>query len=264
MAAGPNLVKRVAEILGAQRIPVMPLKGVLLQRLVYGDKSYRPISDVDLLVPESRFLDAHAALRAAGFTQQQWEKGGWQVTVKDPTGPPLGVDLHRRLTRTSRSRLTAKGLFERGTIDTRIFGIAVTLPTANDLVAHLLLHATLHWLNCGNVHRPGDFQAVADSLRLDLQACAAHLRDQGLIPHALVMLPLIARASDGSFARDLLPRLGATPRSTVAAATVEALTARFAVGHAARRLAGLALAPSLSGALLSALLDRRAGPEGRR
>ena len=99
-AAGPALVKRVAEILHRRRIPVMPVKGVLLQRLVYGERSFRPIADVDILVPEPQFGAARAALRDSGFTDERWELGGWQVTLRDPAGPPLGVDLHRRLTRT--------------------------------------------------------------------------------------------------------------------------------------------------------------------
>ena len=193
-SAGPALVKSVAEILGAQRIPVMPLKGVLLQRLVYRDKAYRPISDVDLLVPEARFVDAYRTLHSAGFSGSRWEIGAWQVTINNPHGPPLGIDLHRRLTRTSRSRLTPAGLFERGTPDTQLFGTTVVIPSAEDLFAHLLLHAALHWLNLGGLHHAQDFQAVADSLRLDVDVCAEHLRRQGLLAHALLMLPLIAQA----------------------------------------------------------------------
>jgi hypothetical protein len=241
----------------------MPLKGVLLQGLVYRDRSFRPIRDVDLLVPEARFLDACAALRAAGFSRARWEPGRWQVTLSNPDGPPLGVDLHRRLTRTSRSHLTSNGLFERGKTDTKLFGVPVVVPSAADLFAHLLLHATLHWIRFGQVHRPADFQEVAAALSLDAGVCAEHLRHQGLIPHALVMLPLILDHTEtrGAFITALMPRLHVTPRATAAASIVRAVTSRFGVGHPPRRLAGLALAPSLSGALVSAFRDRLNPPE---
>jgi hypothetical protein len=153
-AAGPALVVEAAEILGARGISVMPLKGVLLQRLVYDPTRFRPIVDVDVLVPEARFGEAYEALRSAGFSEERWEPGGWQVSLKRPNGILLGIDLHHRLSRTVRSRLTGDGLFQRGTRDEELFGIAVTLPSHEDLLAHLLLHATLHWIRYGRLHRP--------------------------------------------------------------------------------------------------------------
>jgi Uncharacterised nucleotidyltransferase len=264
-AAGPALVKNVAEILGALRIPVMPLKGVLLQKLVYGGRSFRPIRDVDLLVPESRFLDACSALRAAGFSEEHWQAGRWQVTLRNPNGPPLGVDLHRLLTRTDRSGLTPSGLFERGRADTQIFGASVILPSGDDLFAHLLLHATLHWIRHGRLHHPRDFEAVARALSIDPGRCAEHLHRQRLVPHALAMLPIVHdHDHDGdrhdkpvkSFIEALLARLPITSRSKAASTIVKTITTRFEVGHPARRLAGLALAPSLRSALVNAARDR--------
>lgn len=213
-AAGPALVKRVAEILGARGIPVMPLKGVLLQKLVYGERSFRSITDIDLLVPERRFFEAFRLLEAAGFSSQRWESGQWQVTLTNPNGPPLGIDLHRRLTRTARSRLTSAGIFARGRTDTQLFDAPVILPDAEDLFAHLLLHATLHWLGVGTLHRPSDFQAVAESLQLDAHRCATHLARQGLTAHAGLMLPLIRAATPAPFVDDLMARLAPPSENT--------------------------------------------------
>jgi hypothetical protein len=230
--------------------------------LVYGENTFRPVSDVDILVPPARFPDAVAALQSAGFTRARWEPGRWEVSLSDPTGPPLNIDLHRRLSRTSRSRLAAAGLFQRGRPDARLFGAPVVLPSNDDLFAHLLLHAALHWINEGQLHRPQDFQAVADSLSLDPRRSAEHLREQGLGTHALVLLPLI-RAHQGSrFCDDVLTVLAAAPfrsvRDRMAARVVDILCATSTRGRAARRLAGLALAPSLAAALVSAARDRLA------
>jgi hypothetical protein len=255
-AAGPALVKRVAEILATRGIPVMPLKGVLLQKLVYGDRSFRSITDVDLLVPERRFFEAFSLLAAAGFSNERWEIGQWQVTLTDPNGPPLGIDLHRRLTRTVRSHLTAAGIFARGTADTQLFGAPVILPSPEDLVAHLVLHATLHWLKVGNLHRPADFQAIADALHLDADRCAAHLAQQGLTAHSRLVLPFIRRACPGAFVDDVLTRLAPTARGRAATWIARKLAARSGPGHPGRRLASLALAPSFSAALFAAARDR--------
>ncbi len=259
-AAGPTLVKHVAEILGQRGIPVMPLKGVLLQKLVYGDRSFRPIVDVDLLVPEARFFEACALLGANGFTDQQWPPGEWQVTLKNPRGMPLGIDLHRRLARTSRTRLTPAAMFARGARDTRLFGAPVVLPSNEDLLAHLLLHATLHWINRGTLHRPGDFEALASVRVMDAGRCAQHLRDQGMNAHALLLLPMIAAEVEGPFIPALLRQLEPDARARIVGGLVRALTRRFPPGAPGRRLAGLALAPSIAGALLGALRDR-ASPE---
>jgi hypothetical protein len=257
-AAGPLLVKRIVEILEPRGIPVMPLKGVLLQKLVYGDRAFRPIVDVDLLVPEERFFEAWRLLRANGFTQERWEAGEWQVTLKNPRGVPLGVDLHRRLTRTSRARLTPAAMFARGTRDTRLFDAPVVLPSNEDLLAHLLLHATLHWINLGTLHRPGDFEALASLRVMDAGRCARHLREQGMIAHASLMLPMIAAQAKGSLVPALLQQLelAPVPRARMVVGIIRALTRRFPPGAPARRLAGATLAPSISGAVLEALRDR--------
>jgi Uncharacterised nucleotidyltransferase len=262
--AGPSLVKRVAEILDATGIPVMPLKGVLLQKLVYGDRFFRSIADVDLLVPERRFFEACAALQAAGFSNARWEEGQWQVTLTNPNGPPLGIDLHRRLTRTARSHLTAAGIFARGRLDTQLFGASVILPSSEDLFAHLLLHATLHWINLGTLHRPRDFQSLAEACELNADRCARHLKDQGMIAHASLMLPLIASEANSPFVPELVQRLDRDTRTRIVVAAVRAITRRFPAGTPGRRLAGLALAPSISCALFGALRDRATPrPPGR-
>lgn len=253
------LVKRVAEALRPHGIPVMPLKGVLLQRLVYGDKVFRPISDVDILVPEPRFFDAYAILQAAGFSRARWEKGQWEVTLTDPAGPPLGVDLHRTLSRTYRSRLTSAGLFARGTPDSRLFGTQVVLPCGEDLFAHLLFHASLERINLDRLHNPGDFEAVAAALGLTPARCARHLLEQGLVRHALFMLPALRdreRAAGGTFLERLGPAIECGPVDRIAALVVKKLCETFSLGHPARRLAGTALAPSVSRVLASAVRDR--------
>lgn len=259
--AGGALVRQVAEILAASGIAIMPVKGVLLQKLVYGPDVFRSISDVDLLVPEGRFEEAHAALTDAGFETARWERGHWQAVLRHPAGPPLSVDLHRRLTRTSRARLTSSGLFERGRTDDRLFGASMRIPSPVDLFAHLLLHATLDWISLDHLHRPEDFGAVAAALSLDLGPCADHLAAQGLLAHALVMLPVVLEKISDGFVEALLGHVKTTAdsRSRAAAQVIAVTHRRFAVDALPRRLAALTLAPSLPRALREAVQDRTEG-----
>jgi hypothetical protein len=251
--AGPILLREVAGVFRGHDIPIMPLKGVLLQQLVYGVKSFRPISDVDILVPSRRFFESHQLLRAAGFSVEHWEPDDWQVALRKPEGPPIDIDLHRSLTRTPRSRLTGDDLFARGTVNSSLFGVEVVLPSANDLFAHLLLHATLHWIHVGRLHRPEDFRAVARSLSIDPRQCARHLNELALTPHALLLLPHL-QETETPFFSILSNELNPSPGARATAMIVQQICGHFGARHPARRMAGLTLAPSIPRALGGALL----------
>ncbi|MEO8215053.1 MAG: hypothetical protein ABI560_17770, partial [Myxococcales bacterium] len=189
----------------------------------------------------------------------RWESGGWEVSLCDPKGPPLGVDLHRRLSRTVRSRLTVAGLFARGTPDSSLFDAPVVLPSANDLFAHLLLHAALHWTSTGALHRPEDFAAVsAAGLLSDPRSCAQHLRAQGLTIHALALLPIIVAERSCRFLDDLLAQMQrqATATQRLGARLVGKICSRDTLHLPTRRVAGLLMSPSLPAALASAVRDR--------
>jgi len=254
--AVPRLVRTVGEILIARGIPVMPLKGALLQRWVYGARVFRPVSDVDVLVPPGRFHDARTALQLAGFTMEREEPGGWEVALRCPNGW-LEIDLHRRLSSTARSKLSAQDFFYRGRPDSSLFGVEVILPDPRDLYAHLLLHMTLNWLVGRGLHHPGDLEAVPRAFSLSPSLLAEHLSRMGLAPHAALVLPLVLGAVEGDFTArlfDALP-LAATERFAVAAARVlcrgPVLPRSFP-----RRAAGFMLAPSWMEAAREAILKR--------
>jgi hypothetical protein len=67
---------------------------------------------------------------------------------------------------------------------------------------------------------------------------------------------LIKEHTRGTFVERLANRLPPAARAGAGAWVARTLASRFRVGHPARRFAGLALAPSLSAALLSATRDR--------
>jgi hypothetical protein len=258
VTAGPSLVREVARTLAAHRISVMPLKGVLLQRMVFGEGVFRPISDVDILVAPGRFEEAHAVLISAGFEHVFWERGKWQATLKNPSGFPLGIDLHREVSRTPRSRLTPRGLFERGTTNESLFGVAVRVPSPDDLFAHVLLHGMLHWIRVGRVHHPGDLAAIATRLGLNPEECAQHLARLNLTVHALTLLPLILQKVESTQVRKVLVASGARShlRERYTSRTISALLSRPNPSGISRRLAGLSLAPSLLEAIELGLADR--------
>lgn len=60
-------LSRLADIFNDRGIPLVPLKGAVLSRAVYPHMGARPMSDLDILVPRSRFFDAIALLEKAGY-----------------------------------------------------------------------------------------------------------------------------------------------------------------------------------------------------
>jgi hypothetical protein len=255
--AAPALVREAALLLAPFDIPVMPLKGVLLQRLVYKENAFRSIKDVDMLVPPHRFADAYSVLRAGGFSEVQEEPRLWEVTVRRP-GALLGLDLHQTLTATTRSRLRPEEMFARGTPDQQLFGAPVILPDRYDLYAHLLLHMTIHWVNEGKFHHAEDLEAVPQALGLEPAVLARRLDALGLGSHAALVLPLLADQVSGGFSGLLLAELRPDLRSRVVVNICRRLSAKFSRGLVGRRSVGFLLAPSWIQASREALSRRMA------
>lgn len=59
--------RRISVAFSRRGIPLMALKGLHLAEQVYGDVSLRPMSDMDILVPESRVAEAVAAMQAIDY-----------------------------------------------------------------------------------------------------------------------------------------------------------------------------------------------------
>ena len=255
VTAVPALVREVAGILAPLGIEIMPLKGALLQRLVYGTRSFRAVSDVDVLVPPDRFDEARSALRGAGFTVEREEQGGWEVALRRPEGL-LELDLHQRLSSTSRSALNPEDLFRRGTRNTSLFGAPVVILDGRDLYAHLLLHMTLTWLAARRLHHVEDLEAVPAALGLSPATLAEHLGAVGLRVHAGLMLPFVSGESGSEFTRQLREALRPTRRERFLVELIRRSCARSGSGAVVRRLSGFVLAPSWSKAAREAIAKR--------
>ena len=64
----------VLRLLGGAEVPVIPLKGVALAESLYGDITLRVCTDIDILVPRSRLLEALNLLRARGYNAEFTEQ----------------------------------------------------------------------------------------------------------------------------------------------------------------------------------------------
>ena len=84
----------LCEAFAAHGVPVIPIKGVTLAALAYGDLTLRDFSDMDLLVPKGSIAEARAVLLALGYERKDpstesgetdYEAGPYHVFIKKRT-----------------------------------------------------------------------------------------------------------------------------------------------------------------------------------
>ena len=213
-------------VLNRAGIIPMPLKGVLLQQIVYPDPAERILSDADVLVPEGRFGDAVSALRAAGHRIDP--EGRAAVASKGPHAR-LEVDVHRRLFSPGLYALSARQMFARGRIDETVFDGVVVIPDPLDLYIHLVGNFAKGRHVVGDTPQLRDFSAVASRFGLSPRSVARHLEAHGLARAARYSLGTAADSGD-DFARRVLEALRPDPLGHVSATAARRLTAKLGSG----------------------------------
>lgn len=238
-AVGRELLRTVAEHLGAAGIDLMPLKGVWLQRCAYPEPGERAVTDVDVLVQERDYARSLALLAQHGWRPRSWNVSEAALRHREWALP---LDLHRRLFTPGAYRLPAADLFARGRRDSALFGTSVVLPDPMDVLAHLIGHFVKSRRRPDDAAATRDFAVLAQRLALDPGACARHLHRAGLGRASRYVLANLA--DDGC---ELYARLLRALPSDPAAAPLVAL---------ARRIAAQASVRSQRGAFPGFLLDR--------
>lgn len=230
----------------------MPLKGVWLQQFVYADPADRPITDVDVLVPATRFEEALAVLRDAGWHER--DSNANETAVRSPEWP-LPLDVHRRLFDRRAFDMPPEERFARGTLDEQTFGASVILPDPLDVFAHLVGHfVKSRGARGGSNLELRDLPALAERFALEPATTARHLERCGLgraCRYALQCVP-VTRDPTG-FCQRTLRALQPDPVGRACAATMLALRERVGVTSPFAIVPGFALEPTLPRAVRSAL-----------
>jgi hypothetical protein len=237
-AASEAVLRDALRALHTTDVEVMPLKGVLLRRLVYDDPAERPVGDVDLLVRGRDVRRAHEALDAAGFEPIFLEPMERERSFRHRRLGLL-VDLHWQLFYDDYFDFDAEGLFARASHDATSFSTPVWRMSPLDLYAHVLVHAGFTaWVQ--PAPRLYDIARVADRLHIDPSSAAAHLRAHGMAAFARYALRLAARHGDPAHPRAVLAALGDDPVRDLAAravlAAVPLLRDRPYLAYAPRRM----------------------------
>lgn len=145
----------VTRILDAAQIPSIALKGAFLAQFAYAEPGLRPMRDLDLLLRPEQAVQAFELLRESGY--RSLFDGSPEAYFADRihlpplTGPGgISIELHHRLTPPDREiDGFENGLWARS-ISRTVGGAPVRFLSAEDLLLHLCIHATLdHQLDLG-------------------------------------------------------------------------------------------------------------------
>ncbi len=201
-----DTARRVQDLLGARGVRCLPLKGAALAERLYDSVAHRPMADVDLLVLDE-WPRAITLLEEGGFAEQ-----GQADHARTFLDPGLGtvVELHRGVT--SCARLFPLDLDASWRRSRRGAGLMKRVPSSEDLLVHLSLHAAFqHGLVLCLVQYL-DFRRLLDREPPDpvlLAEIAIRARAQGAVALALEAAHAVVGASLGprlqEFITDWLP-----------------------------------------------------------
>lgn len=126
-------------------VKTLVLKGTALLVAHYRDLGARPMSDVDVLVPEAQVTDALDALEAIGWRSdpaRSWlSTESHAGTVTSPDG--LSLDLHRHATYEARF-VAADEAFFAGSVPLEVSRVPTAAMNAGDQLLHTVVHG-LRW-----------------------------------------------------------------------------------------------------------------------
>ncbi len=200
-------MRDAARALTAHGIAVMPLKGVLMQQVLYADPAERLVSDVDVLVPDRDFWRAVSLLVGAGFRPEKAGRSLIEVALRSDKG--LSVDLHRRLFSPGRFALSTSSVFQRARVDEQLFGTPVHIAHPHDTAAHLVGKFVSDHVTREVDARLAELLRWCQHFSIEPAPWALHLHDTGLARAARYTLELGVQRMQSSFFRatlDALPR----------------------------------------------------------
>jgi hypothetical protein len=205
------MLDEAAKLFLVAGVPVMPLKGMWLQQVVYASAYERGMSDLDLLVPEDRYHEAGEILRAAGWRCSTWNT--WEATFRSPRYA-LPIDLHCALFPSGAFHMPTAELFRRGRCDRETFGVELVLPDPRDVFAHLVGHFVKSQIPHALEPKLGpELVQLSRVCRLEPDVLAAHLERCGMARAARYALTLAARGDSTQHCQRVLDSLEADPAS---------------------------------------------------
>ena len=200
-----DLAARVTALLGARDLRTLPLKGAAVAERGYDSVAERPMGDVDILALDD-FTSSVRVLREAGFREREKADHAWAL-VETASGDV--VELHHSVTSCAGFfPVETDGLWARSRPGR---GVIQRLPSAEDLLVHLSLHAAFQHGLALTLVQHLDLRRVLERERVDEDALlriAAGARAEGALAVALLAAEtLVGAPLGGALRRALESRL---------------------------------------------------------
>jgi Uncharacterised nucleotidyltransferase len=186
-----DLARRVHRILIGRGLRSLPLKGAALAERLYPTVAERPMSDVDVLALDD-WASSVAALRDHGLVERERADHAWSFV--DPVTSSL-LELHRGLTSCPGFfPVDAEGLWARSLPGG---GQVPRLPSAEDLLVHLALHAAFQHGFVLSLVQYVDFRRLLSLKSVDpdrLYEIAARSRAEAVVAWTLRVAAVVVEA----------------------------------------------------------------------
>lgn len=180
----------IARAFADEGMPLLLLKGAALHLTLYSRPELRPMSDVDCMVPLDRAEDACALLDRLGCRRGPAPvRPGFFPTFHNEleyftpqADHPVRLDVHARPFRPLRyAQSVPPHAFWEAATPMKLYGAAVVVPGAADMLIHLAVHAAIHGANrllwLYDIYR----FAAENSDQLDWPPLVARARTWGLL-----------------------------------------------------------------------------------
>lgn len=178
---------QVIDLLAANGIPVVLLKGAALALTVYDAFWERPMGDVDLLLRDGDAARARALLRAAGWQNTHaaereafYDDHHHLAPLDDQDGLGMGLELHTRLAMVGHPfGLDAERVWQ-GAVRIERKGRTLLVPRSDHQIIHLCLHfAWSHAMQGSGWRTFRDLQALTGGPEMDWDGLVALAHETG-------------------------------------------------------------------------------------
>ncbi len=205
------------DILTAEGIDVLALKGMALIGLAYGESGLRPMNDVDLLVHGRDMRRALDLLQSNGWTLAQARPGEeltfarlfHAVSVRHPRGGEL--DVHRHILEESNWPRADVEVWERSR-DVELSGRTVRTMDPADHLLHVIVHG-MRWDPIPPIRWIPDAILLMRTQSIDWDLLVAEASRRGVVLATREALAYLVDEFAGPVPEVVLTSLGALPAS---------------------------------------------------
>jgi hypothetical protein len=204
-----DALRVLAPVFHEARIPLIPIKGIVLGRWLYEDIAQRPLSDLDLLIRR----------RDRGPLLREIQRLGWPVQRNSEELGELSfvahgvvVEAHAEVVRRDLTRLTVEGLLARSTLDLQTFDFEIQRIDDVDHALLLVVEIVKDWFVDANPHQPGDLERLMAKVSERSGELIARAEEASFLTGLYNAATWMSEEHGSASFRNLLDRLGAPPR----------------------------------------------------